>query len=148
MTGGVVSVTVTVNVLVAMFARTSLAVHVTVVVPNGNVDPLDGEQATGTAPSTVSMADAVYVNIAPAALVASIDAFAGTVIAGAVRSRTVTIVDDSDDNWPSLTVSVSRCAPIGKFVVTLGVVPISTARSVHRNDSASPSRSVPVPFSV
>ena len=147
-TGAVVSVTVTVNVFVATFARASLAVQLTVVVPDGKIDPLAGVQVTATVPSTTSVADAVYVNAAPAGLVASTDAFAGTVIAGAVLSRTVTNVADTDDNCPSLTVNVSRCEPIGNIAVTVAAFPISVARSVHRKDSVSPSRSVPLPVSV
>src|SRR5919198_684288 len=77
--GALVSATVTANVFVAVLARTSFAVHVTVVVPNGNVDPLDGLQVAATAPSTRSVADAVYVNAAPAGPVASSVAFGGTV---------------------------------------------------------------------
>jgi len=34
-------------------------VHVTVVAPNGNVDPLAGVQLVATGPSSVSVADAV-----------------------------------------------------------------------------------------
>ena len=89
----------------------------------------------------------MYVNTAPAGLVASTDAFAGTVIAGAVLSRTVTNVADTDDNCPSLTVNVSMCEPIGNIAVTVAAFPISVARSVHRKDSVSPSRSVPLPVS-
>src|SRR5437660_1638039 len=142
-TGAVVSVTVTVNVFVATFARASLAVQDTVVVPDGKNDPLAGVQVATTVPSTTSAADAVYVNTAPAGLVASTDACAGTVIAGAVLSRTVTNVADTDDNCPSLTVNVSRCEPIGNIAVTVAAFPIPVARSVHRKDRVSPSRSVP-----
>jgi hypothetical protein len=54
-----VSVTVTVNEAARLFPRASVAVHVTVVAPNGNVDPLAGEQVTAVLPSTASLADAV-----------------------------------------------------------------------------------------
>ena len=56
--GFVVSVTVTVKVLLAAFACASVAEHVTVVAPNGNVDPLAGRQLTATVPSKISVADA------------------------------------------------------------------------------------------
>jgi hypothetical protein len=51
-------VTVTVNDPVLVLFRASVAVHVTVVVPIGNVDPLAGAQFSATLPSTVSFADA------------------------------------------------------------------------------------------
>src|SRR5882762_1669112 len=70
-TGPVVSVTVTVNEADPLLPCASLAVHLTVVAPNGNVDPLADVQATATLPSMVSVADALKVNIAPLAAVAS-----------------------------------------------------------------------------
>src|SRR2546427_10028723 len=90
-TGPVVSVTVTVNVFVPTFAWMSVAVHVIVVAPNGNVDPLVGVQLVATTPSRRSVADAVKLKIAPAALVASTVAFAGTATTGPVVSVTVTV---------------------------------------------------------
>src|SRR6185295_7212196 len=90
-TGPVVSTTVTVKVLVPTFACASVAVHVTVAVPSAKIEPLAGVQPTATGPSRMSVADAVKLNGAPAALAASIVAFAGTVTTGAVVSRTVTV---------------------------------------------------------
>jgi len=59
-TGGVVSpTTVMWNVFVDVFPRVSDDVHVTVVVPIGNVDPEGGLHVTGWAPSTRSVALAV-----------------------------------------------------------------------------------------
>jgi hypothetical protein len=84
------SVTVTVKLLVPTFAWLSIAVHVTVVVPNGKADPLVGVQLAATTPSKVSTANTVYVNAAPDGPVASTLALAGTVITGAVVSATVT----------------------------------------------------------
>src|SRR2546428_84859 len=92
-TGPVVSLTVTVKVLVPTLAWLSVALHVTVVAPNGNVAPLAGVQLTATLPSSRSVAEAVKVNIAPAALVASTVALAGTVTTGPVVSFTVTVND-------------------------------------------------------
>jgi hypothetical protein len=90
--GAVVSLTVTVkDFATALFPCTSLAVHVTVVVSNGNVAPLGGVQLTVTLLSKLSVADAMYVNAAPLGPVASTVAFAGTVITGAVVSITVTV---------------------------------------------------------
>ena len=58
-TGPVVSVTVTVNEADPLLPCASLAAHVTGVTPNGNIAPLAGVQLTATAPSIVSVADAV-----------------------------------------------------------------------------------------
>src|SRR5437870_2802092 len=68
--GAVVSRTVTVKLFVATFARVSVAEQVTVVVASGNVAPLAGVQLAATAPLTASVAVALNVTIAPAALVA------------------------------------------------------------------------------
>src|SRR5215831_19468863 len=95
-TGAVVSLTVTVNDAEATLPALSDAVHVTVVVPSGKVDPDAGVHVTGTTPSTSSSADAVYVTTAPAGLVASAVMFAGTVITGGIVSGcgvTVTVND-------------------------------------------------------
>src|SRR3989442_3144721 len=70
-TGPVVSLTITVKVLVPMLAWLSVAVHVTVVAPNANVEPLTGLQPYATLPSRMYVADAVQVYAAPVALVAS-----------------------------------------------------------------------------
>src|SRR5256712_11577869 len=90
-TGPVVSFTVTVNDAALWFPCASVALQVTVVAPNGNVDPLAGAQLVATGPSSASVAEAVKVNTAPAALVASTVAFAGTVTTGPVVSVTVTV---------------------------------------------------------
>ena len=65
------SPTVIVKLPDAVFPAASLAVHVTVVVPIGKVDPDVGVQTTATEPSIASRAEAVKVAIAPAALVAA-----------------------------------------------------------------------------
>jgi hypothetical protein len=67
--GGAESRTVTVNVPEPVFPRVSEAVHVTVVVPIGNVEPDAGEHVGVIEPSTVSLAVAVKVTTAPDALV-------------------------------------------------------------------------------
>src|SRR5207237_3986432 len=90
-TGPVVSVTVTVKEAAPLLVFVSVAVQFTVVGPSGNVDPLAGVQVTGRGPSTTSLADAVKLNAAPVALVASTDAFVGTVTTGPVVSVTVTV---------------------------------------------------------
>jgi hypothetical protein len=58
-TGPVVSVTVTVKEADPVLLLVSVAVHVTVVGPRGNVAPLAGVQVTATVPSTRSPAVAV-----------------------------------------------------------------------------------------
>jgi hypothetical protein len=83
----------------------SVAVQVTVVVPSGNVEPLAGLQLTGRAPSMLSVADAEYVNTAPAGPVASIVAFAGTVRTGGAVSLTVT-VNEAEPVLPCVSVAV------------------------------------------
>ena len=95
MTGPLVSVTVTVNDAAPLLPRASVAVQLTVVGPSENVAPLAGVHVTGSAPSTISVADVVKLNAAPVALVASSVAFAGTVTTGPVESVTVTVNDDA-----------------------------------------------------
>jgi hypothetical protein len=68
-------------------------VQLTVLGPKANVAPLAGVQVAAIDPSTTSVADAVNEKTAPAALVASTVAFAGTVTAGPVVSITVTVND-------------------------------------------------------
>ena len=70
-TGGVVSTTVTLKASLVLLPAASVAVQVTDVVPSGNVLPDAGEQSGVMAPSTMSMAVAVKLTSAPAALVAS-----------------------------------------------------------------------------
>jgi hypothetical protein len=50
---------VTVKEAAWLLLRASVAVHVTVVAPNGKVAPLAGAHVTETTPSTLSVADAV-----------------------------------------------------------------------------------------
>src|SRR5437870_10599237 len=90
-TGPVVSLTVTVKEAAPWLPFVSVAVHETVVAPSGKVDALAGVHVTGRGPSTTSLADAVKLNAAPVALVASTVAFAGTVTTGPVVSVTVTV---------------------------------------------------------
>src|SRR2546425_8292710 len=88
--GAVVSRTVTANEQVLVLCAASKAVQVTVVLPRAKVLPLAGEQVTLSVPSTMSLAVAVKVTVAPAALVASAVIGAGQLTVGAVVSRTVT----------------------------------------------------------
>src|SRR5437879_5280894 len=77
-TGAVVSRTVTLKLLLAVFPWASVAEQVTVVVWIANVDPDAGAQVTGRLPSTLSLAvGLVYVTTAPLGPAASTVTFAG-----------------------------------------------------------------------
>jgi hypothetical protein len=143
-TGPVVSTTVTVKVLLPTFAWLSVAAHVTVVVPSGKIDPLDGVQATARAPSRMSVADAVKLNGAPAAAAASIVALAGTVTTGAVVSRTVTVnVFVPVFAWLSVALQVTvvvvagNVEPLGGVHVT-GRAPSMLSVAVAKNVNGAP----------
>jgi hypothetical protein len=64
----------------------SVAEHVTLVEPTGNVEPEAGVQVTGTEPSTRSEAEALKVTLAPLGPVALTVMSAGTVTTGGVLS--------------------------------------------------------------
>src|SRR2546428_10827722 len=121
-TGPVVSVTVTVNDAALWLPCASVAMQVTVVAPNGNVDPLVGVQVVATLPSRRSVADAVKLKIAPAALVASTVACAGTVTTGPVVSVTVT-VNEAALSLPcaSVAAQVTVVAPNGNVEPLVGL---------------------------
>src|SRR5260370_23716562 len=89
-TGGVVSITVTVKVPFAWLPCVSVAVHVTVVGPIGNVAPETGAQAN-VAASSGSVALTAYVTTAPLALVATAVMLVGRLRVGAVLSSTTTV---------------------------------------------------------
>jgi hypothetical protein len=100
----------------------SLAVHVTVVGPSGNVEALGGVQFTATTPSMLSVADAVKVNVAPVGPVASTVAFPGTVTTGGVVSFTVTVKEAEPVLLcVSVAVQVTVVAPIGNVEPLAGV---------------------------
>src|SRR5947207_3084887 len=80
--GAVVSTTVTWKLALPVLPCESVAEQVTSVSPSGNVLPEAGEQAVATVPSTISVADAVKVATAPAALVASTTIGGGAVTVG------------------------------------------------------------------
>src|SRR6185295_2248068 len=67
-TGAIVSTTATVNAAEPWLPCASVAVQLTVVGPNANVDPLAGVHTVAIAPSSTSVAEAVKVYTAPAAL--------------------------------------------------------------------------------
>src|SRR2546428_11445037 len=87
------SLTVTVNVLVPTLAWLSVAVHVTVVAPNGKVDPLAGVQLAATPPSNVSVADAAEESTAAEERSSRTAPFPCTKTTGPAVSLTVTVKD-------------------------------------------------------
>src|SRR6266850_938041 len=101
-----------------------------VVAPSGKIDPLAGVQTVATAPSSVSVADALNVKTAPAALVASTVAGAGTVTTGPVVSFTVTVNDAA--LWlpcVSVAVHVTVVAPNGNVDPLASAHVVATAPS-------------------
>src|SRR6266850_4708616 len=103
--GAVVSRTVTENAPLVALPASSVAVHVTIVVPSGNVSPLAAEQAIARFASTASVPVAANVAGAPAALRASSVWLPGTCSTGAVVSWTV-IVNDAVLRLPASSVAV------------------------------------------
>jgi hypothetical protein len=113
--GGVVSRTVTVNVLAALvLPESSVAVQLTVVTAIGNMLPDGGAQDTLGVGSTRSEADAEYVTVAPPGPVASVVMGPGTLTVGGVVSWTVT-VNEALAEFPesSVAVQVTVVGPIG-----------------------------------
>jgi hypothetical protein len=130
-TGAVLSPTVTVKVPEAVFPAASVAVHVIVVVPIGNVDPEAGVQTTGIGPSIASRAEALKVAIAPAGLVAASVSLAGRVRTGAVLSPTVTVkVPEAAFPAASVAVQVTVVVPIGNVDPEAGVQTTATGPSI------------------
>src|SRR5438128_7267829 len=128
--GAVVSRTVTMKLPVPTFPRASVAVHVTVGAPNGNVAPLAGVQVVAMGPSMLSVADALKVTAAPAGPVASALTPGGTVTMGAVVSLTVT-VKEAEPVLPcaSVAVHVTTVAPSGNVAPLAGTQVVATAPS-------------------
>src|SRR2546425_384766 len=145
--GPVVSFTVTVNAAALWFPCASVALQVTVVAPNGNVDPLAGAQLVATGPSSASVAEAVKVKTAPVALIASTVAFAGTVTTGPVVSVTVT-VNDAAPMLPcaSVAVHVTVVAPSGKVDPLAGVHVVATTPSSASVADAVKVKTAPAAF--
>src|SRR6266705_2646031 len=80
--GGVVSWTVTLNLQSPALLWASVAEQVTTVVPMAKVLPLAGTQVTASVPSTMSVALAVKLAVAPAGPVASTIILAGQLTVG------------------------------------------------------------------
>src|SRR2546423_8122878 len=92
-TGAVVSTrtTVTVKLFCAVFPCESVALHVTVVWPTGNLLPEDGLHDGVSAPSTLSLALAEKVTVVPDGSGVLRLKLAGTVTTGGVMSTTFTV---------------------------------------------------------
>ena len=99
--GSVVSCTVTVNDFAEVLPAASLAVHVTVVAPIGNVEPEAGVHVGPLVTPTLSVAVTVNVTRAPEALVACTVIGDGTVIVGGVVSTTLTVLITSAAGLPA-----------------------------------------------
>jgi hypothetical protein len=114
-TGGVVSVTVTVNDAEPGLLWASVALQVTVVVPTGNVDPDAAEHVGVSDPSTASTALAAPNDaVAPPGLVASTLTFPGTLTTGPVVSWTVIVNEvDAGPVVVSVASQVTVVTPIG-----------------------------------
>src|SRR5262249_40442664 len=93
--GGVVSCTVTLNEALPVLPAASLAVQVTLVVPNENVEPDAGLHAGITFASSGSLAVATKVATAPLGPVASNVVFDGTVTTGAVVSAATVLFNST-----------------------------------------------------
>jgi hypothetical protein len=87
---GVRTVTVKLQLAVLAGVAVSVAVHVTLVVPIGKIEPEAGLQTTDSTPQ-LSLAVAAKVATAPVGQVGSLVMFAGQVIVGGVLSTTVTV---------------------------------------------------------
>jgi len=92
--GAVVSRIATMNEAEPVLPCASVARHVTIVEPMGNVAPDAGEHDAGSGPSTLSLADAVNVTCAPLPDVASFVTSAGTLTTGDVVSAGVTVIEN------------------------------------------------------
>jgi hypothetical protein len=111
--GGWLSLTLTVNVQVAVLPEESGVVQVTVVVPFGKKDPDAGEQTGGPAPGQLSLiVGAGYVTTAPHWFGSlDTDLLAGQVIVGGCVSFTVTV---KEQLGPAVDVQVTVVVPLGK----------------------------------
>src|SRR2546422_5143005 len=120
--GGVVSRTVTVDDAKPRLPTASVAVQVTVVVPNRKVEPDAGEQVEGRDPLTMSVAVAENVATAPVGPVASrVTGNPDIDTSGGVVSRTVT-VEKAEPMLPAASVAIhlTLVIPSGKVVLEGG----------------------------
>jgi len=102
----------------------SVAVQVTVVVPNGNVAPELGLQLGVSDPSKLSAALAEKVTTAPLGLVASTVMSPGTVTTGGVGSTSTTVtLKDAAPVFPCASVArqLTIVVPTGNVLPELGL---------------------------
>jgi hypothetical protein len=144
--GAVVSRTATVNEAEPVLPCASVARHVTIVEPMGNVAPDAGEHDAGSGPSTLSLADAVKATCAPLPDAASFVTLAGTLTTGGVVSASVTVIE----NVPVLVFPCVSVAEQCTVVVATGNVapeageqdgatlPSILSFAVAVNDTAAP----------
>ena len=118
-----VPVTVTVNVHDAELLAASVAVQVTVVVPNENAEPDAGEQTTDAWEHASVAVGVAYSTVGLQTPTGGLTTmFAGQVIAGAVVSLTVTVnVHEPVLPAASVAVHVTVVVPSGKPEPTAGV---------------------------
>src|SRR2546425_3116957 len=109
--GGVVSTTMTSKDLDAKSPWESTAVHITVVVPRGNIELEVGVHGAATEPSTKSDADAETPTVAPLGPVASAVIVPGSTRVGGVVSRTATS-NEPVALLPCASVAVHRTATV------------------------------------
>ena len=118
--GVVVSSTVTVNEAAPSFPAWSLAVHLTVVSPNGNVEPDVGVHEAETGPSTSSSADAEKFTSAPDPLVASSVISAGTDTTGGLASEgAAPMLNALVHGWKSVPMPPGRIKGSQKLPTTM-----------------------------
>jgi hypothetical protein len=108
------------------FPATSVAVHVTVVVPKGNRLPDGGEHTTSGIGSQISVAVAANVTTAPALVMQGTLLLVGQVITGGVVSTTVTVkLHEALFPLASVAVQVTVVVPIRKVLPDAGVQTIT-----------------------
>src|SRR5262245_35536407 len=115
-TGGSISRTITLKEFVLLLPNESVAVHVTTFVPTRNVEPLGSVHTTVTVASQLSVAFAVEVTLlfehCPASALTVMSA--GTLIAGACVSLTVTVNRQLLVPATLVAVAVTVLVPTGK----------------------------------
>jgi translation initiation factor IF-1 len=147
-TGAVVSTSVTVTWKEAepVLLCASVALHVTVVVPIGNVAPEAGEHDAASEPSRLSLAEAENETLAPVPEVTCVPMSAGTVTTGGALSTRVTMTWNDSSSVPSalVTVHATVVVPTGKTSPEpwshVGVVDGSLLETV--NETVSPAADV------
>ncbi len=127
MAGAVVSSTVTTWVAVPILPAASLAVHVTVVGPNGNV--IGASLASHTTP-TASVAVAVPMATGVCVPVASAVTFAGATTTGRVVSTTATVNVDGAEVFPA----ASRAAQV---TVVVPIAKVDPETGAHVSDATA-----------